>query len=71
MKDNVTEIEYMGDNHVGTSVDTPIREDAFMLNDDEKMKLINKNVHEIMEILGLDLTDDSLKGTPHRVSKCL
>lgn len=69
MKDNVTEIEYMGDNHVGTSTDTPIRDDAFMLNDDEKMKLINKNVHEIMEILGLDLTDDSLKGTPHRVSK--
>jgi len=69
MKDNVTEIEYMGDNHVGTSVDTPIREDAFMLNDDEKMKLINKNVYEIMEILGLDLTDDSLKGTPHRVAK--
>jgi len=69
MKDNITEIEYMGDNHVGTSTDTPLREDAFMLNDDEKMKLINKNVYEIMEILGLDLTDDSLKGTPHRVSK--
>ena len=69
MKDNVTEFEYIGDNHVGTSSDTPIREDAFMLNDDEKMKLINKNVYEIMDILGLDLTDDSLKGTPHRVSK--
>jgi len=69
MKENLTEIEYIGDNHVGTSSDTPLREDAFMLNDDEKMRLINKNVYEIMEVLGLDLTDDSLKGTPHRVSK--
>jgi GTP cyclohydrolase I len=68
-QEELKEIEYIGDNHVGTSTDTPLRDDAFNLTDEEKVKLINKNVHEIMDILGLDLTDDSLKGTPHRVSK--
>ncbi len=63
------EIEEMGDNHVGTSTDTPMREDAFIMPDDEKMDKIIHNVHEIMHTLGLDLSDDSLSGTPKRVAK--
>jgi GTP cyclohydrolase I len=62
-------IDEMGDNHVSTSVDTPMRKDAFELSDDEKVKKIEKHFTAIMETLGLDLTDDSLKGTPHRVAK--
>lgn len=62
-------IEEMGDNHVSTSVDTPMRPDAFNLSDAEKIKAIEKHFESIMNIMGLDLTDDSLKGTPHRVAK--
>lgn len=61
--------EEMGDEHVGTAYDTPLRPDAFDMDDDLKIKLIEKHFQEIMHILGLDLTDDSLKGTPHRVAK--
>lgn len=61
--------EEMGNDHVSTSEDTPLREDAFILNDEEKIKRIKENVREIMLTLGLDLDDDSLKGTPDRVSK--
>ena len=55
--------------HFLTNSDTPLREDAFRLDDETKIELIEKNFTEIMHILGLDLTDDSLKGTPHRVAK--
>ena len=65
----VLEIEELGDNHVGTSLDTPLREDAFEMDDDLKMALIEKHFEEIMHILGLDLEDDSLSGTPKRVAK--
>ena len=61
--------EEMGDEHLSTTVETPLREDAFEMDDDLKMELIEKNFREIMHILGLDLTDDSLKGTPRRVAK--
>jgi GTP cyclohydrolase I len=54
---------------VGTSHETPLREDAFEMDDDLKMELIEKHFREIMYVLGLDLTDDSLKGTPKRVAK--
>ena len=67
--DNDLLLDEMGDNHVITSSDTPLRDDAFMLDDDLKIELIEKNFAEIMHILGLDLTDDSLKGTPKRVAK--
>ncbi|MEQ9425722.1 MAG: GTP cyclohydrolase I FolE [Cyclobacteriaceae bacterium] len=71
---NTTEIENLtvddfGDDHVATSSDTPLRPDAFELDDDLKIELIQKHFKEIMQILGLDLEDDSLKGTPHRVAK--
>jgi GTP cyclohydrolase I len=62
-------IEEIGDNHVATSLDTPLRDDAFEMDDDLKIELIEKHFREIMLILGLDLTDDSLQGTPHRVAK--
>lgn len=62
-------IEEMGDQHVMTSVETPLRDDAFELSDNKKIELIADKFKDIMEILGLDLTDDSLSGTPHRVAK--
>jgi GTP cyclohydrolase I len=61
--------EDIGEEHVGTSLETPLREDAFEIDDDLKVELIEKHFREIMHIMGLDLTDDSLKGTPHRVAK--
>lgn len=59
----------IGDDHVGFSLETPLREDAFKLDDDLKIELISKHFKEIMQILGLDLSDDSLSGTPNRVAK--
>ena len=65
----VKEIDEIGDNHIGTSFDTPLRKDAFELDNDSKIEAIKKDVASIMQTLGLDLTDDSLKGTPNRVAK--
>lgn len=62
-------VDEIGDNHVMTSIDTPLREDAFKLDDDLKIELIEEKFRDIMNILGLDLNDDSLSGTPHRVAK--
>lgn len=62
-------IDDMGDDHISTSVDTPMREDAFVQSDEEKIVAIEQHFRAIMETLGLDLTDDSLKGTPRRVAK--
>jgi GTP cyclohydrolase I len=61
--------EEIGNNHVMTSIDTPMKKDAFVMSDDEKMKKIESHFKSIMETLGLDLTDDSLAGTPERVAK--
>ena len=61
--------DVIGDDHVSTSIDTPMREDAFELSDHEKKMKIQKHFKAIMETLGLDLNDDSLSGTPHRVAK--
>src|SRR5690606_9772734 len=57
------------DDHIISSFETPLRADAFDLDDDEKIIRIEKHFREIMQILGLDLTDDSLSGTPRRVAK--
>ncbi|WP_339904389.1 GTP cyclohydrolase I FolE [uncultured Cyclobacterium sp.] len=62
-------IDDIGDDHISSSHDTPLREDAFEMDDDLKMELIEKHFKEIMNILGMDLKDDSLKGTPKRVAK--
>lgn len=66
---DLEKFDHIGDNHIGTSSDTPIREDAFALNSDEKIEIIQDDVLHILQTLGLDLTDDSLRGTPNRVAK--
>lgn len=63
------EEDELGEDHVSGSADTPLREDAFALDDKAKIELIEKHFTEIMQILGLDLNDDSLSGTPRRVAK--
>lgn len=77
LPDNIQEInpligysvDEIGDNHLFTSFETPMRSDAFDLDDKTKIDLIESRFEEIMQILGLDLQDDSLKGTPRRVAK--
>lgn len=58
-----------GDNHISTSVNAPLRPDAFVMDESEKKQKIEYHFRKIMETLGLDLTDDSLQGTPARVAK--
>ena len=69
LEKQLKDIEAMGDDHIGSSAETPLRPDAFELSDIEKIASIKKDVQNIMLTLGLDLTDDSLKGTPNRVAK--
>ena len=59
----------IGDAHLMSSVETPMRPDAFDLSEGEKMERIALHFEAIMDTLGLDLSDDSLKGTPQRVAK--
>ena len=61
--------EETGHDHLSASQQTPLRPDAFEMSDEEKVRIIEGHFAEIMHTLGLDLTDDSLKGTPHRVAK--
>jgi len=61
--------ELIGDNHQMTSADTPLRPDAFDKSDADKKKVIEHHFYQIMQEMGLDMTDDSLRGTPHRVAK--
>jgi len=62
-------IEQAGDDHLSAALNTPLRPDAFDLDDDLKIMLIERHFKEIMNIMGLDLNDDSLKDTPARVAK--
>lgn len=62
-------IENVGDAHLSSSTETPMLPNAFDASDDEKMQSIEEHVRGIMTTLGLDLNDDSLKGTPRRVAK--
>lgn len=59
----------IGDDHMYTGIDTPLKKDAFYMSDEDKKKKISILFEEIMNVMGLDLTDDSLKGTPDRVAK--
>jgi len=59
----------IGDDHLSTGLETPLREDAFNLSDTEKKEQISYLFGEIMNVMGLDLNDDSLQGTPKRVAK--
>ncbi len=68
-KKQVEAIEAIGDSHISTNIETPLRKDAFQKSDEEKIEAIQAHFTKIMEELGLDLTDDSLSGTPFRVAK--
>lgn len=69
MTNNHTSDDELGENHIATSAQNPLRNGAFELSDDKKIELIKKDVENILNTLGMDLTDDSLKGTPNRVAK--
>ncbi|MEO1032235.1 GTP cyclohydrolase I FolE [Winogradskyella sp.] len=62
-------IDDIGDDHLFTSLETPMKANAFEMSNEEKKERISILFSEIMDVLGLDLTDDSLKGTPDRVAK--
>ncbi len=62
-------IDEIGDNHISGSARNPMREDAYSLSEKEKIDLIEKDVAHILHTLGMDLRDDSLRGTPLRVAK--
>ncbi len=68
-KMNEDRIEEIGDNHASSSAKTPLRKDAFDITDQEKIEKIQESVKDILQTLGMDLTDDSLQGTPKRVAK--
>ncbi|MCZ8196490.1 MAG: GTP cyclohydrolase I FolE [Flavobacterium sp.] len=59
----------IGENHIATSAQNPVRKDAFDISDEQKIELIKKDVESILQTLGMDLEDDSIKGTPNRVAK--
>ncbi|WP_179006511.1 GTP cyclohydrolase I FolE [Winogradskyella forsetii] len=61
--------EDIGDDHLFTNLDTPMKADAFKMTNEEKKKRIALLFSEIMDVIGLDLNDDSLSGTPDRVAK--
>ncbi|MES2618820.1 MAG: GTP cyclohydrolase I FolE [Bacteroidota bacterium] len=67
--DNTKYKEEEEHDHDHYNIDTPMRADAFQMSDDEKVNIIQEHFQAIMETLGLDMTDDSLKGTPKRVAK--
>ncbi|MFY8213290.1 MAG: GTP cyclohydrolase I FolE [Flavobacterium sp.] len=69
MISNEDQEDQIGNDHIGNVAQNPIRTDAFVLSDEEKIESIKKNVAQILETIGLDLTDDSIKGTPNRVAK--
>jgi GTP cyclohydrolase I len=62
-------LEDIGDDHLYTGLQTPMKQGAFKLSNEEKKEKIAGLFSEIMDVMGLDLTDDSLQGTPKRVAK--
>ena len=66
---NNEQAQIIGDNHISSSVETPMVSEAFKQSDDEKIEVIQHHFKKIMEELGMDLKDDSLSGTPYRVAK--
>ena len=65
------ELEKIDSDHKNFSIETPLRDDAFDISDDEKISIIQKNVNEILQTLGMDMSDDSLKGTPSKSCKSI
>ena len=68
-KHEIDIVEELGDAHSATSIETPMRPDAFVKSDEQKKIEIAELFAQIMEVMGMDLTDDSLRGTPKRVAK--
>ena len=66
---NKNEAEIIGDNHISSNIETPLVSNAFDNSDEHKIEVIQYHFGKIMEELGLDLTDDSLSGSPYRVAK--
>ncbi|KRB56905.1 MULTISPECIES: GTP cyclohydrolase I FolE [unclassified Flavobacterium] len=69
MINNEDFLDEIGDNHFSSNAKNPLRADAFDITDEEKIEKIKKDVENILQTLGMDLTDDSIKGTPNRVAK--
>jgi len=69
MTNNEDFLDEIGDNHFSSNAQNPLRKYAFDLSDEEKIEKIKKDVENILQTLGMDLTDDSIKGTPNRVAK--
>jgi GTP cyclohydrolase I len=61
--------DQIGNDHISINAANPVRLNAFDLSDDEKIALIKKDMEHILHTLGMDLNDDSIKGTPNRVAK--
>ena len=61
--------EQIGDDHLFSGLETPMKANAFELSDQEKKESIAQLFAQIMDVMGLDLNDDSLRGTPQRVAK--
>jgi len=68
-KGMVNNTDEIGDDHIGSSAKTPLRANAFDISDQEKLARIEDSVRDILDTLGMDLEDDSIKGTPRRVAK--
>ncbi|MDB9984042.1 GTP cyclohydrolase I FolE [bacterium] len=66
---NGLDVDVIGDNHLSANTETPLRSDAFELSNADKIEKIQADFANIMYTLGLDMTDDSLNGTPKRVAK--
>lgn len=69
LKMDKKQVEIIGDNHISSNIKTPLLPNAFDKSDDEKIKSIQHHFSMIMQELGLDLSDDSLSGTPYRFAK--
>ena len=69
MTNNEDFLDEIGDSHFSSNAKNPLRADAFDITDEEKIEKIKKDVENILQTLGMDLTDDSIKGTPNRVAK--
>ncbi|KOP39055.1 GTP cyclohydrolase I FolE [Flavobacterium sp. WLB] len=69
MINNEDFLDEIGDSHFSSNAKNPLRADAFDITDEEKIEKIKKDVENILQTLGMDLTDDSIKGTPNRVAK--
>lgn len=67
--DKTVPVEEVGDAHISGAAETPLRDDAFDRPPEDKIRVIEEHFEGIMDALGLDLTDDSLQGTPRRVAK--